>query len=132
MLLGSGLVNRNVEYHDAVYALPAPFNDVSKELPRTKMRYRETTWGNAELTVVTEGLIGKQAVQPDRFNYVTGDLEKLIICNTTNANSNPGQLIIALNHYGREAQLTLAYGNKIISNNTSGSSPNGAPPFLMS
>ncbi|MBM3416162.1 MAG: S9 family peptidase [Bacteroidetes bacterium] len=132
MPLDSGLIKKNVAFHDAVYALAAPFNMASKELFRTKMRYRGATWGNAELAIVTEGLTGKQTVQLNRFNSITGDLEKLINRNTTDAYSNPGQPLTMLNQYGRNVLLTIDNGNKIIFNNTTGSSPNGDLPFLMS
>ncbi len=132
MPLDSGLVKKNVEYRDAVYSLPAPFNTSSNELFRTKMRYRGTTWGDANVAIVTEGLTSKQLVQLDRYNPVTGDLEKLITRNTTDAYANPGQPITVPNQYGRYVLLTTDNGNKIIFNNTTGSSPKGDLPFLMS
>lgn len=132
MPLDSGMIRKNVEYRDAVYALPAPFNTASRELFRTKMRYRGTTWGDAGLALVTEGLTGKQLVQIDRYNPVTGDLEKLITRNTTDAYANPGQPLTAPNQFGRNVLLTIDNGNKIIFNNTTGSSPKGDLPFLMS
>jgi len=132
MPLDSGLIKTNVEYRDAVYALPAPFNTASKELFRTKMRYRGATWGDANVAFVTEGLTGKQLTQLDRFNSVTGDLEKLLTRNTTDAYANPGQPLTAPNQYGRNVLVTIDNGNKVIFNNTTGSSPKGDRPFLMS
>lgn len=132
MPLDSGLIKKNVEYRDAVYALPAPFNTSSNELFRTKMRYRGTTWGDANVAIVTEGLTSKQLVQLDRYNPVTGDLEKLITRNTTDAYSNPGQPVTVPNQYGRNVLLITDNGNKIIFNNATGSSPKGDLPFLMS
>ena len=132
MPLDSGLIKKQAEYRDAVYALSAPFTGDAIQLFKTKMRYRGTTWGNADLAIVTEGLTGKQTVQLDRFNSVTGDLEKLITRNTTNAYANPGQPLTAPNQYGKNVLLTIDNGNKIIFNNTTGSSPKGDLPFLMS
>lgn len=132
MPLDSGFIKKNVEYHDAVYALAAPFNTASVELFRTKMRYRGTTWGDANLAIVFEGLTGKQTAQVDRYNPVTGDLEKLLTRNSTDAYSNPGQPLTIPNQYGRDVLLTVDNGNKIIFNNTTGSSPKGDLPFLMS
>ncbi len=45
-----------MEFHDAVFALVAPFKDVPKELFKTALRYRGTTWGDASVTLVNEGL----------------------------------------------------------------------------
>lgn len=132
MPLDSGLIKKQVEYRDAVYALSAPFTGEAIQLFKTKMRYRGTTWGNADLAIVSEGLTGKQTTQIDRFNSVTGDLEKLITRNTTNAYANPGQPLTAPNQYGKNVLLTIDNGNKIIFNNTTGSSPKGDLPFLMS
>jgi dipeptidyl aminopeptidase/acylaminoacyl peptidase len=132
MPLDSGMIKKNVDYRDVVYALSAPFNTTSNELFRTKMRYRGTTWGDANVAIVTEGLTSKQLVQLDRYNPVTGDLEKLITRNTTDAYANPGQPVTAPNQYGKNVLLTIENGNKIIFNNVQGSSPKGDLPFLMS
>lgn len=132
MPLDSGLIKKNVEYRDAVYALSAPFTAEARELFKTKMRYRSTTWGDKNLALVTEGLSGKQLVQLDRYNPVTGDLEKLITRNSTDAYNNPGNPVTHKNQYGREVINTLDNGNKILMNNTTGSSPEGDLPFLAS
>lgn len=132
MPIDSGLIKKNTEYHDAVYALAAPFNEVATLLFKTKMRYRGTTWGNAGLAIVYEGLTGKQVTQMDRYNPITSDLEKLINRNTTNAYANPGLPVTTTNQYGKEVLQLLDNGNKILLNNTAGSSPKGDLPFLLS
>ena len=132
MPLDSGLIKKNMDYHDAVYALASPFNTESKQLFKTKMRYRSTTWGDKNAAIVTEGLTGKQIIQLDRFNSVTEDLEKLISRNSTDAYSNPGFPVTAPNQYGRDVLRMIDNGNKILFNNTTGSSPKGDLPFLVS
>ena len=52
--LDSGLIKKNVEYHDAVLALSAPFTGTPKELLKTKMRFGGMSWGNATLALVRE------------------------------------------------------------------------------
>jgi dipeptidyl aminopeptidase/acylaminoacyl peptidase len=130
--LDGGLIKNNQEYHDAVYALSAPFTGEPVELFKTKMRYRNTQWGSGQLAIVTEGLTGKQQVQINRYNPVTGDLEMLMARNTTNAYANPGSPLTRRNVYGKDVLLTIDNGNKILMNNTTGSSPRGDLPFLMS
>jgi len=49
MPLDSGLIKKSVEYHDAVYALRAPFTVAPTELFKTKMRYSGTIWGMLRL-----------------------------------------------------------------------------------
>ena len=132
MPLDSGLLKVKAEYRDAVYALQAPFTGEATMLFKTKMRYSSTVWGDANLALVTEGLRSKQLVQINRFNSVTGDLEKLITRNTTNAYANPGNPVTEPNQYGKNVLRTIDKGNKILFNNTTGSSPKGDLPFLMS
>lgn len=132
MPLDSGLLKVKAEYRDAVYALQAPFTGEATMLFKTKMRYSGTVWGDANLALVTEGLRSKQLVQIDRFNSITGDLEKLITRNTTNAYANPGNPVTEPNQYGKNVLRTIDKGNKILFNNSTGSSPKGDLPFLMS
>jgi len=132
MPLDSGLIKKNVEYHDAVYALSAPFTGEAKQLFKTKMRYRGTTWGDANVAIVSEGLTGKQIIQYDRFNSITEDLEKLITRNTTDAYGNPGFPVTTTNQFGRKVLQLIDNGNKILLNNPTGSSPKGDLPFLLS
>lgn len=130
--LDGGQIKKDVEYHDAVYAQAAPFTETPRELFKTKMRYRGTVWGNANLALVDEGLRSKQLTQMNRYNPVTGDLEALITRNTTDAYSNPGNPVTSSNKYGRNVLVTIDNGNKILMNNTQGASAKGDLPFLMS
>ncbi len=114
MPLDSGFIKKNVDFHDAVYALSAPFNTESKLLFKTKMRYRGVSWGNATFALVNEGLTGKQQTQTNRFNPTTGDIEKLMERNTTDAYSNPGFPVTEKNQFGREVIKLIDNGNKII------------------
>ncbi len=130
MALDSGLIKKNTDYHDAVYALAAPFNTNSKQLFKTKMRYRGVAWGNATFALVFEGLTGKQQTQTNRYNPSTGDIEKLMERNTTDAYTNPGNPITEKNQWNRDVLKLIDNGNKLLMNNPTGSSPNGDLPFL--
>ncbi|MBI5856796.1 MAG: prolyl oligopeptidase family serine peptidase [Sphingobacteriales bacterium] len=130
MPLDSGLIKKNVDYHDVLYAMPAPFNTEPKLLFKTKMRYRGVTWGNSTLALVNEGLQGKQQTQMSRFNPATGEMEKLIERNTTDAYSNPGFPVTEKNQWGRDVLKTIDNGSKLLMNNPVGSSPKGDLPFL--
>lgn len=132
MALDSGLIKNKMEHHDAVYALSAPFNGQPKELFKTNMRYRGTTWGNATLALVNEGLTGKQTIRTSRYNPSTGSLETLIERNTTDNYSNPGNPVTEKNQFGRQVIKVIDNGSKILMNNTTGSSPKGDLPFLAS
>jgi dipeptidyl aminopeptidase/acylaminoacyl peptidase len=130
MPLDSGLIKKNIDYHDAVYALSAPFNTESKLLFKTKMRYRGVSWGTATFALVNEGLTGRQRTQTSKYNPSTGEIEMLMERNTTDAYSNPGFPVTEKNQFGREVIKLVDNGNKILMNNPAGSSPKGDLPFL--
>ena len=128
--LDGGLIKTVMDYHDVVFALAAPFTGDTKELFRTNMRFRNITWGNTTLAIVNEGLTGKQTIQTNRYNPTTGQMEKLYLRNTTDAYSNPGFPVTDKNNLDRDVIRTFDNGNKILMNNTTGSSPKGDLPFL--
>jgi dipeptidyl aminopeptidase/acylaminoacyl peptidase len=130
MPLDSGLIKKNADYHDAVYELKAPFSGEAKELFKTKMRYRNISWGNAGLALVTEGLTGKQTTQISRYNPSTGSVEPLLTRNTTDAYSNPGFPVTEKNAWHRDVIKVIDNGQKIVMNNGTGASPKGDLPFL--
>ncbi|SMD00846.1 alpha/beta hydrolase family protein [Pedobacter africanus] len=128
--LDSGLIKKDVEFHDAVFALSAPFNGTAKELFKTKMRYSGTQWGDASLALVTEGLRSKQRQRVSHFNPASGALETLYEGNSTDAYNDPGNPVTTKNKYGRYVVQTVDNGHKLLMNNTTGSSPKGDLPFL--
>ncbi|HEY4149028.1 MAG TPA: hypothetical protein VGM41_08870, partial [Chitinophagaceae bacterium] len=128
--LDSGRIQKKMDYHDAVYALSAPFTGEPKELFQVSLRYRNIIWGNDTLALVQEGSMGKQLTRTDRYNPATGSIEKLMERNTTDAYNNPGMPVLARNSYGREVLQTVDKGSKLLFNNPVGSSPNGDLPFL--
>ncbi len=130
--LDSGMIKKQVEHRDAVYALQAPFTGSNKELFKTTMRYNGITWGNDNTAIVTEGLRSKQTTQMNRFNPATGQLEKLFSRNSTDAYSSPGFPVTHANQYGKDVLQLVDNGKKILFNNTTGSSYKGDLPFLLS
>lgn len=128
--LDSGLIKKNVPFHDAVYALNAPFSGTAKELFKTQTRYRGTIWGDATLALVEEGSRSKQTVKMSRYNTTTGALETLYELNQTDAYNNPGEPVTEKNKYGRQVVITVDNGTKLLLNNIVGSSAKGDLPFL--
>lgn len=128
--LDSGLIKKQVPFHDAVYALNAPFTGTAKELFKTETRYRGTSWGNETLALVYEGLRTKQTTKVSRFNPQTGAIETLYSINQTDAYNNPGTPVTAKNKFGRQVIQTVDNGTKLLLNNPVGSSPKGDLPFL--
>ncbi len=128
--LDSGLIKKNVDFHDAVYELKAPFTEEPKELFKTQYRYRGTTWGNATLALVNDGMRSKQLNRISVFNTNTGKLETLYERNQTDAYNNPGIPVMSQNKFGRDVIQTTDNGTKILMNNTTGASAKGDLPFL--
>lgn len=128
--LDSGLIKKQVEFHDAVYALSAPFTGQPKELFKTTMRFRGITWGDASLALVNEGLRSKQTSRTSRFNTTTGKLEKLYDLSQNDSYNDPGRPVTKKNKWGREVIITVDGGTRMLMNNTSGSSAKGDLPFL--
>lgn len=128
--LDSGLIKKNVPFHDAVYALSAPFTGSEKELFKTETRYRGVEWGDANLALILEGLRSKQTSKVSRYNPTTGKMEELYSRNQTDAYGNPGTPVTVKNKFGRQVIKTVDNGTKLLMNNIVGSSEKGDLPFL--
>ncbi|WP_432708493.1 prolyl oligopeptidase family serine peptidase [Pedobacter sp.] len=128
--LDSGLIKKDVEFHDAVFALAAPFTGKANTLFKTKTRFRSVIWGDENIALVQEGLRSKQSTKLSRLNPATGKLETLYEGNQTDAYNNPGFPVMAKNKYGRYVVKTVDNGKKLLMNNTTGSSAKGDLPFL--
>jgi len=128
MPLDSGLIKKNMEFHDVVYAQAAPFKSEKQELFKTNTRFRGITWGNENFAWVSEALTGKQSLKVSRYNSSTKTISTLFERNITDAYGNQGTPLMEKNSFGQ--QVILVEGNKIFLNNTVGSSPKGDLPFL--
>jgi dipeptidyl aminopeptidase/acylaminoacyl peptidase len=128
--LDSGLIKKQVDFHDAVYALKAPFNGQARELFKTQTRFRSVSWGDSTLALVEEGLRSKQTMKVSRYNPATGTLETLYERNQTDAYNDPGEPVTTKNKYGRQVIQVLNHGSQLLMNNTTGASDKGDLPFL--
>lgn len=128
--LDSGLIKKEVPFHDAVYSLSAPFTSAPKELFKTSMRFSGISWGNASLALVREISRTKQTSKLSQLNPSTGKLEMLYELNTTDAYNNPGIPVTTKNKFGKNVILTTDNGSKLLLNNTTGASAKGDLPFL--
>ncbi|MEY4868689.1 MAG: hypothetical protein RIT36_1588, partial [Bacteroidota bacterium] len=125
----SGLIKKNMEFHDAVYALKAPFTGSPAVLVKTKMRFRNIVWGNEHFAWVNEGLTGKQMQKASKLDPATGAMETLFERNNTDAYNNPGMPVMKRTAFGTSV-INLLDNNSILMNNSVGSSPEGDLPFL--
>jgi len=127
--LDSGLIRKNMEFHDAVYALKAPFTGSPAVLVKTRMRFRSIAWGNEHFAWVNEGLTGKQMQKASKLDPATGATETLFERNTTDAYNNPGIPVMKRGAWGTSV-INLLDNTKLLMNNAVGSSPQGDLPFL--
>ena len=130
MPLDSGMIKKQVEYHDAVYALAAPFSGEAKELFKTKMRYAGTQWGDSSIALVREVSRTKQMNRVSRYNSTTKIIELLYERSSNDAYNNPGNPVTGKNKFNRDVIITIEKGTKLLLNNTTGASPKGDLPFL--
>jgi len=128
--LDSGLIKNKTEFHDAVYALSAPFNGEAIELFKTQWRYRGVTWGNDTLSLINEGLSASQKVRTYLYNPTTREVKLLAERSTNDAYNDPGQPYTKKNTWGRSVLATIENGSKLLMINNTGSSPKGDLPFL--
>lgn len=130
--LDSGIMKKNVPYHDVVMALTAPFTGSPKELFKTTTRYSRTVWGNEQIALVTEMLRSKQQYKVSRYDASNNSLTTLYQGNMTDAYNNPGTPVTTKNIYNRDVIATTNNGQSILMNNITGASPKGDLPYLAS
>jgi dipeptidyl aminopeptidase/acylaminoacyl peptidase len=128
--LDSGMIRNKAEFHDAVYALPAPFTGSPVTLFQTKQRFRRVIWGNDSTALVYTGLRSRQSEEMLRFDPASGAMTLLDERHSTDAYSDPGNPVLTRNKYGLSVLQTVDNGSKLLLNNPVGSSPQGDLPFL--
>ncbi|MEY4097268.1 MAG: hypothetical protein RL170_112 [Bacteroidota bacterium] len=132
MPLDSGIMKKNVPFHDVVMALAAPFTGSAKELFKTSTRYSRTVWGNEHIALVTEMLRSKQQYKVSRYDASNNSFTTLYQGNMTDAYTNPGSPVTTKNKFNRDIIAMTNNGQAILMNNTTGASPKGDLPFISS
>ena len=132
MPLDSGLIKKQLPFHDVVYALSAPFDAAPKELFKTKARFSSISWGNQEVALVREVLRSKQVYTISNYSQSKNSIEMLIERSLTDQYNNLGNPVTKRNQYGKEVLALVKNGTEVLMNNTTGSSPKGDLPFLSS
>lgn len=128
--LDSGLIKKNMEFHDAAYRLDAPFSGQPVLLVKTGMRMRNVSDINENIFLVTEYSQAKHRTKTSRLNPLTGATEVIIDRSTDDAYNDPGTPVTDRNKFGRNS-IRLVNGNNMLMR-SNGSSPKGDLPFLSS
>ena len=127
--LDSGLFNKKMDYHDAVYYLDAPFSGNARLLAKTQMRYRGIVWGTENLALLNEGSQRQQKARVFKLDPTTGNTELLIDRSVNDGYSNPGSPVMHQNQYFRPVLQTVQNGSGLLMAGE-GASPKGDLPFL--
>ncbi len=128
--LDSGLIKKNVEYHDAAFALTAPFNGSATQLVKTTMRMSSVGDINNDIYLITENSRVKHRTKTSKLNPASGVMEVIIDRSTDDAYSDPGTAVMDKNKFGKNS-IRLVNGTKMLMRSV-GSTPKGDMPFLSS
>jgi len=130
--LDSGIMKKNMPFHDAVMSLSAPFTESPKELFKTSTRYIRTAWGNQHIALVTEMKRSEQQYKVSRYDASNNTMAVLYQGNMTDAYNNPGSPVTVKNKFNRNVIALVNNDQSILMNNPTGASPKGDLPYLAS
>ncbi|MEP7165627.1 MAG: prolyl oligopeptidase family serine peptidase [Ferruginibacter sp.] len=128
--LDSGLIKKNVDFHDAAFALAAPFSGSARQLVKTTMRMASLSDINDNTYLVTEYSQAKHRAKTSKLNPLTGDVQVIIDRSTDDAYTDPGTPVTERNKYGKYS-IRLVNGSQMLMRSV-GSTPKGDMPFLAS
>ena len=128
--LDSGMIKNKMQFHDAAYILPAPFNVDPMEMAKTEERMYGVTDLDGTKFLITEGSRAKHTQKMsliDRSNKAVLMVE-LFNRSTDDAYNDPGTPLTHKNKYGVDVPK-LVDGTKLIMRGA-GASDKGDMPFL--
>ncbi len=129
--LDEGNYENEMEYHDQVYYLDAPFNDPARKLIATRLRYSGITWGKDDFALITERLSKTRKILVSSF--IPSDpqqpVQKIHDYFSDDGYANPGNFMLQPNIYGRSVLLFTNKGKSLYLTGR-GASTEGDRPFL--
>jgi dipeptidyl aminopeptidase/acylaminoacyl peptidase len=129
MPLDSGIIKKQVEFHDALYSLNiANPNETPQIIAKTKMRMGGSTSINENLLMVTEMSRAKQQLKMSLVNISSGEIKLIHERSMNDAYKDIGNPITKKNKYGINVPM-LINGQTMLMRGT-GASPKGDLPFL--
>lgn len=129
--LDGGDYSREMEYHDQVFLLRAPFSGEPVRFLSTRMRFGGITWGNSKLAVLNEGLSKTRVRVTSLFDPSDPEktVKKIFEYNTDDRYNAPGSFVTERNVMGRNVLLTGDRGRSLYLTGA-GASPEGERPFI--
>jgi dipeptidyl aminopeptidase/acylaminoacyl peptidase len=122
---------KEMQFHDQVYMLDAPFAGDPVPFLATEKRFQGIMWGNDNLAILMEGLSKSRVRVTHTFNPSAppASLKKLWELNSDDRYSNPGFPATISNAWGRSVLLIADKGRSLFLTG-SGASPEGDRPFV--
>ena len=122
---------REMQYHDQVYMLEAPFAGDPAPYIATEKRFQGIMWGNDNLAMLMEGLSKSRTRVTSSFNPANpqSTLRKIWELNSDDRYNNPGFPVTVSNAWGRNVLLIADKGRTIYLTGP-GASPEGDRPFM--
>lgn len=127
-----GNSNLEVPFHDALFALKAPFTAEPQKLISLQYRYGGIDWGNSQYAIVSERWRKTRASKMTLINPETGKVIKVIADRSSeDTYTDPGRFVFDEGEFSRSVLLFDKSKNPVVFTTSSGASPQGDRPFLM-
>ena len=122
---------KEMQYHDQVYMLEAPFAGDPAPYLATEKRFQGIMWGNDNIAMLMEGLSKTRTRVTSSFNPANpqSTLRKIWELNSDDRYNNPGFPVTVSNAWGRNVLLIADKGRTIYLTGP-GASPEGDRPFM--
>ncbi len=129
--LDGGDFEKEMEYHDQVYVLDAPFDGEPQEYIATKLRFGGITWGNADIAILRERSRKERLAVQIMFDpddpMTTG--KEIFRLQSEDRYNDPGNFATTDNEFGQRVLLFTDRGRSLYLTGR-GASPEGDRPFI--
>jgi dipeptidyl aminopeptidase/acylaminoacyl peptidase len=126
--LDSGLIKKEVPFHDAFVTVAAPFTAAPETIVKTPMRLYNISYINDENALITTGSSAKQRRLWQLLYLKTGDVKTLSDRSANDAYSDLGTPFTARNQYGQNVPLIV--DDSLFIMRGQGASSKGDYPFI--
>ena len=129
--LDDGNFEKEMEYHDQVYLLDAPFNGEPEEYLATRLRFGGITWGNDDVAILMERSRKERLSVQSMFDPddPMGTKKEIFRLQSEDRYNNPGNFVTTENESGQRVLLFDKKGRSLYLRG-SGASPEGDRPFI--
>ena len=129
--LDGGDIEKEMEFHDQVYMLDAPFAGEPVPYVQTRMRFGGIMWGNDQFAILTERSRKDRVTIEYSFNPAdpAGTQKKIFEIDNDDSYANPGRFMTEDNQYGRSVLLFGNRGRSLYLTGN-GASSEGDRPFI--